>query len=162
VGLLVCALLGLGLRALVPEPPPIEPSFESVRLGVLVVGLVLCSDALIHGVLLLLFGEKYLRLHRELTNVFSEQTYAAMFAGALMAGAGEELIFRGLSVYPVYLGSSAVVFGLLHHIRRNLWPFTLWAVWQGVLFSVALRLTGALGVTMVAHFLHDLLGFLLF
>src|SRR5437764_2634525 len=90
-GLLVCALLGVGLRAVVPDPPPLELSFETVRLGILVVGLVLCSDALIHGALFLFFGEKYLRLHRELGDVFSGQTYAAMFAGALMAGIGEEL-----------------------------------------------------------------------
>src|SRR5262245_1127994 len=161
-GLLVCVLLGVARRAMLPNPPPIEPSVKPVRLGVLVVSLVLCSDGLIHGALLLLFGEKYRRRHRELTDVFSGQTYAAMFAGALMAGAGEELVFRGLSTHPAYLGASAVVFGLLHHIRRDLWPFTLWAIWQGVLFGIALNWTGVLGVTMVAHFLHDLSGFLLF
>jgi membrane protease YdiL (CAAX protease family) len=161
-GLLVCALFGVGLRAALPDPPPIELSFETVQLGVVVVGLVLCSDALIHGALLLLFGEKYRRLHRELADVFSGQTYVAMFAGALMAGAGEELVFRGLSTHPAYLGGSAVVFGLLHHIRRELWPFTLWSIGQGVLFGIAVGLTGVLGVTMVAHFLHDLSGFLLF
>ena len=161
-GLLVLALLGLGLRAAVPNPPPLDLSFETVRLGVLAVGLVLCSDGVIHGMLLLLFGARYRRLHGELAAVFRGQTYAAMFTGALMAGVGEELVFRGLSTHPVYLGVSAILFGLLHHIRRELWPFTLWAMWEGALFGVVLGWTGVLGVTMLAHFLHDLIGFRIF
>jgi membrane protease YdiL (CAAX protease family) len=54
------------------------------------------------------------------------------------------------------------VFGLLHHIRASLWPFTLWAIWQGLLLAAGLWCTGELAVTMEAHFLHDLIGFLLF
>jgi len=54
------------------------------------------------------------------------------------------------------------VFGLLHHIRRELWPFTLWAMWEGALFGVVLGWTGVLGVAILAHFLHDLIGFLIF
>src|SRR5262249_28948660 len=153
---------GGGLRAVVSGPPPLDLSFETVRLGVLALGLVLCSDGLIHGTLLLLFGTRYRRLHGELATVFRGQTYVAMFAGALMAGVGEELVFRGLSTHPVSLGVSAVGFGLLHQIRRELWPFTLWAMWEGALFGVVLGWTGVLGVTMFAHFLHDLIGFLIF
>src|SRR5262245_13971914 len=129
-GLLLLALLGIALRSVVPDPVPFGLSFETIRLGVVAVGLVLCSDGLIHGALLLLFGARYRRLHLELAAVFRGQTYAALFAGALMAGAGEELVFRGLSAHPAYLGVSAIVFGLLHHIRRELWPFTLWAIWE--------------------------------
>jgi membrane protease YdiL (CAAX protease family) len=79
-----------------------------------------------------------------------------------MAGLGEELVFRGLSTDGRYLIASAVAFGLLHHIRRSLWPFTLWAVWEGLLFAAALWYFEALSVTMTAHFLHDLAGFLIF
>jgi membrane protease YdiL (CAAX protease family) len=79
-----------------------------------------------------------------------------------MAAVGEELVFRGLSLAPAYLIPAAIVFGLLHHIRASLWLFTVWAVYQGLLFAAALYLTQALAVTMTAHFLHDLAGFLLF
>ena len=85
-----------------------------------------------------------------------------MVAGAAMAGVGEELVFRGLSRAPAVLLLSAVAFGLLHHIRRRLWPFTLWSIWEGMIFAAALWWTGELAVTMTAHFLHDLLGFLIF
>src|SRR5262245_42443513 len=161
-GLVVLALLGLGLRRLVPAPPPLGLSPGAVGLGVLVFALVLCSDGLIHGLLLLLGGRRYRRLHGELVELFRGQSYAALFVGAAMAGAGEELVFRGLSRDPVFLGALAVLFGLLHHVNGRLWPFTLWAVWQGLLFAAALYCTGLLGVTMVAHFLHDVTGFLLF
>ena len=94
--------------------------------------------------------------------VFRGQSLAAILAGAAMAGAGEELVFRGPSAAPAYLIASAVVFGRLHHVRRSLWPFTAWAAWQGLLLAAAVYLTGDLFVSMVAHFLHDLTGFLIF
>lgn len=161
-GLAVLALLGLGLRRLVPDPPPWQLSPRTAGLGLAVFALVLCSDGLLHGLLLLLGGARYRRLHRELAEVFRGQTTVALATGAAMAGLGEELVFRGLGSGLVYLGASAIVFGLLHHLGGRLWPFTLWAIWEGMLFGAALWYTGALGVTMLAHFLHDLIGFLIF
>ena len=55
-----------------------------------------------------------------------------------------------------------MLFGLLHHINRSLLLITLWSIWQGFLFAAALLITERIGVTMTAHFLHDLTGFLLF
>jgi membrane protease YdiL (CAAX protease family) len=158
-GLIVLTALGLGLRALLPEPTPLGLSAEQVLLGVAVFAAVLGSDALLHGLLLLLFGAAYRRRHRQLVEVFRGQGGAALLLGALMAGVGEELVFRGVGTEPLALVAAAVLFGLLHHL---LWPFTLWAVYQGLLFALAVHLTQALTVTMVAHFLHDLAGFLLF
>lgn len=162
LGLAVLAGLGLILRQFVPAPTPLNFSLTNLALGVLTVGAVLGSDGLIHLILLLAFREKYACRHRELVEVFRGQSIPAMFWGAVMAGLGEELVFRGLGMQPTLLGVSAVVFGLLHHIRRDLWPFTVWACWQGLLFAAALMLTGSLAATMTAHFLHDLIGFLIF
>jgi membrane protease YdiL (CAAX protease family) len=161
-GTAVLAALGLGLRLVLPGAVPFGFSAEAVLQGAGVFAAVLASDALLHGLFWLAFGEAYRRKHRELVAVFRGQSLAAILAGSLMAGAGEELVFRGLSPAPAYLACAAVVFGGLHHIRASLWPFTLWAAYQGLLFAAALSLTGALAVTMVAHFLHDLAGFLLF
>jgi membrane protease YdiL (CAAX protease family) len=160
--LAVLTLLGLALRTLLSDPTPSGFSFQSALLGIAVVAIVLASDATLHGMLIVCFGESYRRRHRELAAVFREQTLTAIFAGALMAGIGEELVFRGLGTNLVYLIGSAIAFGLLHHIRRDLWPFTLWAIWQGFLFAAAISVTEALCVTMVAHFLHDFAGFLIF
>jgi membrane protease YdiL (CAAX protease family) len=151
-----CALRGFGFGA------PIEFSLHGVILGLAVMGVVLCSDAAIHGILLLFWGDEYRRKHRALCRVFQGQTLIAILIGSLMAGIGEELVFRGASTSPIYLFGGAVLFGLLHHIRRDLWPFTLWAVWQGILFAVALSVTQVLSVTMTAHFWHDFIGFLIF
>ncbi len=161
-GLVVLAALGLGLREGFDIGPPVHLSGNTALLGLGVFAAVLASDGLLHGLFLLVIGEPYRRRHRELVQVFQGQTIAAVLAGAAMAGLGEEWIFRGLSTRPVYLVCAAVGFGLLHHIRWSLWPFTVWAIYQGLLFAAALAFTGSLAVTMVAHFLHDLAGFLIF
>jgi membrane protease YdiL (CAAX protease family) len=161
-GLALLASLGLALRALFASGPAFEFTFRSVALGIAIFGVVLTSDVILHGLLLLLFGERYRQRHRELAAVFRWQTFPAMLAGAAMAGVGEELVFRGLSLDLAYLSLAAIAFGALHHLRRRLWPFTLWSIYQGLLLAGALYLTEALAVTMVAHFLHDLTGFFIF
>jgi len=162
--LAVLVLLGLGLRQVVPSPTPFEftPALRLVLTGAAICGVVLCSDALIHGVLWLLFGDWYLQRYEKLAGVFRQQSRSGLVAGALMAGLGEELVFRGLTLSPLPLLGLAVLFGLLHHIRWELWPFTLWSIWEGLLLAFALLWVGTLLPTMVAHFLHDLIGFLIF
>jgi membrane protease YdiL (CAAX protease family) len=160
--LVVLTFLGLGVRQVLPEVTPMTPSVRHFLLGVGVFALVLMSDATLYGLFCLLFGERYKERHCELAAVFRGQSFPAIVAGAALAGVGEELIFRGMSTQLAYLLPSAVVFGLLHHTRRSLWPFTLWAIWEGVLFALALWYFQDLVVTMLAHFLHDFAGFLLF
>jgi membrane protease YdiL (CAAX protease family) len=161
-GLLVLAALGIVLRESLGIGPDLGFSVRALLLGVAVVSGVLVSDASLHGLFYLLFGESYQRRHLQLVALFRGQRMAAILAGAAMAGIGEELVFRGLGTSLVYLCGAAVVFGLLHHVRRELWPFTIWAIWQGLLFAAALYATQMLFVTMVAHFLHDLAGFMIF
>ncbi len=155
-------LVGLTLRQVVPAPTPLEFSFSLVLTGVAVCGVVLCSDGLLHGTLWLLLGRWYLERYEKLGGLFRQQSLAAMLVGALMAGLGEELVFRGLTLSPVPVLGLAVLFGLLHHISRELWLFTLWSIWEGLLFAFALLWIGSLLPTMIAHFLHDLIGFLIF
>src|SRR5438552_7243135 len=89
-GLAVLVALGLGLRRLLPEAPPLDFSAEAVLLGVGVFAAVLCSDVILHGLFCLVFGSPYRRRHREFAAVFRRQSTAAILAGALMAGVGEE------------------------------------------------------------------------
>lgn len=160
--LLTFTALGLSLRALLPDVPPLTVSGRTVAIGLGVFAMLACSDMLIHGLLLVLFGERYRQRYLALAHTFREQTLSALVMGALLAGVGEELIFRGLSLQPAYLAGSAVIFGLLHHISRSLWPFTIWSMYQGGLLAVVLWWQQDLGVTMIAHALHDLFGFTLF
>jgi membrane protease YdiL (CAAX protease family) len=161
--LLVLAALGLTLRHFLGGlATPLQFSLRLVLLGAGVCAGVLASDALIHGTLHLIFGDAYRNRHVELAAVFRGQTIAAILSGSMMAGVGEEMVFRGLGTTLDYLLPMALLFGALHHIRRSLWYATVWAVWEGVLFAIALYVTGELAVTMTAHFLHDLVGFLIF
>ncbi len=160
--LVVLVLLGLGLRQVVPSPTPLQFSFPLALTGVAICAGVICIDGLIHGSFWLLLGPWYLQRYEELAGLFRQQGLAGMAGGALLAGLGEELLFRGLTLSPLPLLGLAVLFGLLHHVRRELWLFTLWSIWEGLLFAGALLWVGTLLPTMVAHFLHDLIGFLIF
>jgi membrane protease YdiL (CAAX protease family) len=162
LGLLILCSLGLLFRWLLRSGPDFSFSLPNVALGAAVFTAVVCSDLILHGLFSLLFGELYRNRYRELAAVFQGQSARAVLAGAAMAGLGEEVLFRGLSTELIFLLPAAVVFGALHHIRRPLWPFTFWAMYQGVLFALALAWSGALCVTMTAHFLHDFCGFLVF
>jgi membrane protease YdiL (CAAX protease family) len=160
--MVVLAALGLSLRVLLDTGPAFGISPHNALLGLGVVAVVLVSDLILHTIFSLTLGNSYLERYRELAGVFQGQRVSAIVAGATMAGVGEELVFRGLGTNETYLVLAAVLFGCLHHIRRSLGLFTLWAMYEGLLFAGALYLTQMLFVTMVAHFLHDLMGFFVF
>jgi membrane protease YdiL (CAAX protease family) len=131
------------------------------------VGLIALSDGGGHGLLALIFGQSYLARYRALVEFFAPQGLAARLAGSLLAG-GEELIFRGLLLeglqaslgWAAALALSSLAFGLCHLLpRRDLWPFAVWAVWEGVLLGAAYLWTGSLAVSVCLHVLHDLAGF---
>jgi membrane protease YdiL (CAAX protease family) len=161
-GLLALLALGLALRQGDWPVPPLRASWTGLVQGLAVFAVVVVSDGVIHGTLCLTFGERYRARYRELERVFRNQNLAAVGMGALMAGVGEEMVFRGGCLEPGYLLPMALVFGLLHHIRASLWPITLWSIWEGLLFVIALLFTGELLAVMVAHTLHDGFGFLVF
>ena len=162
LALTVLTLVGLIFRHFIPTPTPLSFSFDELGTAIVVLTFVLSSDGVLHGSLWLGFGRSYLDRYHKLAAVFRHQSYAAMVCGALMAGIGEELVFRGQGSSPALLFPGAILFGLLHHIRRDLWLFTLWSIWEGMLFALALLWCGQLLPLMVAHFFHDLGGFLIF
>ncbi len=161
-GLAALAALGWTLRAITGRGALFQASPAAAVLGAAACAIILASDALIHVLLGRAWGAPYRRRYRELAGLFRGQSPAAVLAGALMAGAGEEVLFRGITTRPASLAALAVAFGLLHHVRNDLWPFTLWAVYEGLLFGLLLVATGNLAVPVAAHFLHDLAGFIIF
>ncbi len=161
-GLLALLALGLALRQGDWPVPPLHATWTGLVSGLGVFVVVLASDGLIHGTLCLTLGERYLVRYRQLEKVFRNQNLAAVGMGALMAGLGEEMVFRGGCSELGYLMPMAVLFGMMHHIRASLWPITIWSVWEGILFVIALLVTGELLAVMVAHALHDGVGFLVF
>ncbi len=161
LGLALLVPLGLLGRFGLGDVPPLNVSLGTLGQGVAVFALVLVSDGVLHGLFTRLVGEPYTRRFIEWARVFERQPPAAMLAGALLAGLGEELVFRGLTARLDLLLLANVPFALLHHLRRDLWLFTAWAGYQGLLFALVLHFSGSLFVTMTAHFLHDGAGFLL-
>jgi membrane protease YdiL (CAAX protease family) len=162
IGLVVLGSLGIGLRALFAAGPDFGFSPRNLLLGLCLFVFIAASDGILHVLLLVLWGPSYRIRYHGLAGVFAGQTVAAMLVGAGMAGIGEELLFRGVSVQPFGLGIAAIIFGMLHHVGPRLWLFTIWSAYQGLLLAVAVYATDALFITMVAHFLHDFCGFLVF
>jgi membrane protease YdiL (CAAX protease family) len=160
--LVVLAAVGWSLRHLLAAGPPLAITWESTGLGIGVFGALVASDAIVYALLTRALSQSFRRRFQELAGLFQNQTPAAMVAGALLAGLGEEFVFRGITVNPLFLAGTAVLFGLLHHVRGSLWPFTIWSTYQGLILAATVYLTGSLWVTMVAHFLHDVAGFLMF
>lgn len=130
------------------------------------------SDGCGHGLLLLLVGQPYRQRYQALADYFRPQHVPQIVAGGLLAG-GEELVFRGTLLEwlrtagglssAAAVALTAVVFGLLHLIpRRELAPFALWAVWEGVLLGTVYVWSGSLLVVVVLHVLHDIAGFGMF
>lgn len=129
------------------------------------------SDGALHALLVLFLGEAYLSRYRALVEYFRPQQAPQIVAGGLLAG-GEELIFRGVLLeglrtagWPgtAAVAASSLVFGALHFIPRGpLWPFALWAVWEGVLLGSVYVITGSLLVVVLLHVAHDIGGFSVF
>jgi membrane protease YdiL (CAAX protease family) len=135
-------------------------------------GIVLASDALVHGVLSLVGRHRYRASYRALAEFFRPQGPWEIGAGSLLAG-GEELFFRGVLLEGLMtrasLGAaasliiSALLFGALHRLpEARLAPFTLWAIWEGIVLGGVYLAFGSLLVSIVVHAAHDLIGFTLF
>src|SRR4051812_24015825 len=97
---LLLAAAALALRRYLPGAPPFEFSLAHAALGAGVFAAVVCSDLSLHLLFGLTPGPGYDRRYRELAGLFRGQSLAAVFAGGLMAGGGEELLFRGLTADP--------------------------------------------------------------
>jgi membrane protease YdiL (CAAX protease family) len=173
LGLFVLLVAGCLLaRAALHLAWRITPYPRFARDAAIGLGVVLASDALVHGALTLLRGNRYRASYRALAAYFRPQGPWEIGAGSLLAG-GEELFFRGVLLQglmirvglgpSVSLLISALVFGALHRLpEARLAPFTLWAIWEGVVLGSVYLAFGSLLVSVVVHAAHDLIGFTLF
>jgi membrane protease YdiL (CAAX protease family) len=163
----------LGARAALGLTWRLHLSPAVVRAAVLGFGAILACDGLVHGALLLLFGERYRTRYRALADYFRPQGPLEIGAGGLLAGGGEEPFFRGVLLQGLMscaglgpaaaIGLSALIFGALHTARDpRVAPFALWAGLQGILLGSLYVATGSLLATMLVHAAHDVTGFCLF
>jgi membrane protease YdiL (CAAX protease family) len=99
------------------------------------------------------------RLYREvLRPLFSTLSFGEIVLVSLLAGVGEELLFRG-AVQPAWgLVAASVLFGLCHVGGRTTWPLGVWAGAVGLLLGWLAVLTDGLLAPIVAHAAYDALA----
>jgi membrane protease YdiL (CAAX protease family) len=166
--LLAAVALPLGAAETLRGRPPLPVTLRAALLGL---AALLAADGVIHLAAGMVGGGAYRRAYRRLAEYFGGQRPAGVLAGSLLAGAGEELLFRGVLLpraleagWPAPAAVAAVggLFGALHWLPGRL-PgiFALWAAWQGVVLGALYVAGGSLPACMVAHAAHDAVGFLL-
>jgi hypothetical protein len=67
---------------------------------------------------------------------------------ALLSGASEELLFRGVLLPEIGLGASSLIFGLLHAVN---WVYVAWAALTGAGLGLLATHGGSLVAPVVAH-----------
>jgi membrane protease YdiL (CAAX protease family) len=168
-------LLGVLLAVFFAVKSP-EAQMISFHSGLLVslaggIGLMAASDIFLHTLFRLVLGTPYRKCYAAFVEYFRPQGAREIIAGGLLAG-GEELIFRGILLQVlissaglrpyIALAISSLVFALFHLLpARRLWPFALWALWEGGLLGWVYLWSGSLLVCVVLHILHDVAGFCL-
>jgi membrane protease YdiL (CAAX protease family) len=174
--LLILVVFGAGAlvaRSLLGLPWRLSPDAGLLRTALLGLTLILIGDALLHGALQLALRERYCQAYGALARYFQPQGLPEIVAAGLLAGGGEELLFRGVLLPALMeraglgpgtaVSLTAFLFGALHLLPdRRLAMFAVWAVWQGVLLGALYVWTGSLLVPMLVHGAHDTIGFSLF
>jgi membrane protease YdiL (CAAX protease family) len=77
---------------------------------------------------------------------------------SVLAGAGEELLFRGVLQPLVGLPAASVIFGAVHVGGRGFIGYGFWAACIGALFGWLMVQTGGLLAPIVAHAVYDALA----
>jgi hypothetical protein len=77
---------------------------------------------------------------------------------SVLAGVGEELLFRGVLQALVGLPLASAVFGAVHVGGRGFVGYGIWAACIGALFGWLMVETGGLLAPIVAHALYDALA----
>jgi membrane protease YdiL (CAAX protease family) len=122
----------------------------------------------VHQWLRLQFGEAYeRRFYAYAMDVIGAMGPVEAVGGGLMAGLGEEPVFRGVVVAAFEsptLGviCAAMLFGIAHYLRREFFWFFVWGISEGLLFGLLYVMTDSVIVPAVAHGLFDTVGFLYF
>lgn len=88
--------------------------------------------------------------------------YPVMLVVVIMAGLGEEVLFRGGLQPVIGVIPAALLFGFSHGgWRKEMWAYVIAAAISGSLFGFLHKWTGNLWVPIIAHALHNTLATLL-
>jgi membrane protease YdiL (CAAX protease family) len=126
------------------------------------------ANFLLDWMLRFVYGVRYVRAFETFAlDVIGRMGPIDALASGIMAGAGEEPLFRGVLLPlcgPPVVGVivAGVVFGLAHYLRREYFGFLIWGMGEGFVFGTLYVVTGSIVVPAIAHGLFDTAGFLYF
>jgi membrane protease YdiL (CAAX protease family) len=96
--------------------------------------------------------------HEVLVPLFSRFDTPSIVVIGVMAGVGEEWLFRGVLLPTVGWVLSSIIFGVAHIGSRSMIPFGVWASGMGLVLGGLALLTGGLTAPIVAHGVYDMLA----
>lgn len=126
------------------------------------------ANFVLDRILRFVYGVRYVRAFETFAlDVIGRMTPIDALAAGLMAGVGEEPLFRGVLLplcgRPIVgIVVAGIVFGLAHYLRREYFGFLIWGMGEGFVFGTLYVVTGSILVPSVAHGLFDTVGFLYF
>lgn len=147
---------------------PSWPLPWQIFIGVLCGGLTIVIDGVLHTTLTYTIGEPYLQaFHRHGEAVLGPMQWPEYVLAGIMAAFAEEPLFRGIVLHlfenPIVgVLVASLVFAACHWLRREFFPFWIWAMGEGLLFGILMVTTGSLLVPMIAHGIHDTVGYRVF
>jgi membrane protease YdiL (CAAX protease family) len=90
--------------------------------------------------------------------LFEHVTAAQIVVVSLLAGAAEELLFRGVLQTLAGMPAASAIFGAVHIGGRGFIGYGVWAACIGALFGWLMVTTGGLLAPIVAHAVYDALA----
>ena len=102
--------------------------------------------------------EQQLVLADEIVSIYGESIFTG-FLLAITAALGEEILFRG-ALQPVFGVMTTTIFFALMHLQYTLSPVSLLIFFVGLSFAW-LRVRFSTGAAIIAHFVYNLIPFLL-
>ena len=119
------------------------------------------ADGCITEIHLIVLGKKYLaQICETLNGLYGHLSLPGAIGGGLVAGVGEELLFRGALQPIVGLIGAAALFAAAHMWGRGLLRLLPWTFLEGLLFGALYQWTGNLFYPMVVHGVHDTVAIL--
>ena len=99
------------------------------------------------------FGSLRKMILTEIKAVFSRCTLIDIIIISLLAGFGEELLFRGLLQAKLGIVAASIIFGLFHAVSP---AYVIAATIMGFYIGVSYQMSGGLLVPVQIHFVYDL------
>lgn len=96
--------------------------------------------------------------HEVLVPLFSRFEAPGIVVIGVLAGIGEEWLFRGVLLPTVGWVLSSIIFGIAHIGSKSMVAFGVWASGMGFVLGGLALATGGLTAPMVAHGVYDMLA----